>query len=110
MVRRKKIGINSAPHQFYLPPLRCRDPAIELRPRETGDRTHESGVSYLFGQTEVFRSVEFVRTVNGEAVWNAGQKVRQHRYLGAVGSEVGVDMTYSLLAKPCGQNEGLRKI
>jgi hypothetical protein len=67
-------------------------PAIELASPIGADGDDELGVPDLVGEMKGLRSIDFFRTVHGEAVGRAPERAGEERNLRGVGAEVGVQV------------------
>ena len=87
-------------HHLHLRPVRALDPAIDLAAAVRTDRHDEGRAAHLFGEPERARLVEFLRSVDGEAVGRAAQRAREHGHFRGVGAEMSVHVRRAGCAQP----------
>ena len=93
-------SVQSAVDQVDLGPVSVLDQPVELGPPVRADGDDECTMADLRRKADAARIVDELDVVDGEAPWRAAQLIDQHRDLGGVGSEVGVQVFDLGVAQP----------
>ena len=99
----KKACVQTAINNVDFLPVLQKAPPVKLTPGELADGHDESGVPDLVLQAERSGRVEFLRTVNRDAVGRTAQDATEQCDVGRVGAEVNMKMRSARLRQPLTQ-------
>ena len=91
-------------------PQRMIDEAVQLAPAIRANRNYKFSASDLFRKANCGCSVELLRPVDSETPTRPTQCMHEHRHLGRIGAEMGVQMTDGFAVQPIHNPTGFRQI
>src|SRR5262249_2585390 len=106
----QQVLAQAAVNHLHLFPVLDSAPPKQLASTEVADCNHEGGALDLFANGQLFRAVELLRPMHGEAVRQPRDLMAEHRHHRGIGAEVGVEVLSPTLSNPTSERASLAKI